>query len=158
MNSWYLLAQAGETGGESSTAPTGAEPAGGQGAPPPAETPAGQETQTITQQPDPGAPGPEVPKKQPSPLMQLMPFILIFAVIYIFMFRGPRKRQQEQQRMLQSLQKNTRVRTIGGIIGTIVDVRDEEVVLKIDEANNVKMRVARSAIGKVLTGEENQKS
>ena len=56
--------------------------------------------------------------------------------------------------MLDTMQKNSRVRTIGGIIGTIVDVRDDEVVIKIDEASNTKMRVTRSAIGKVYTDDD----
>jgi preprotein translocase subunit YajC len=55
--------------------------------------------------------------------------------------------------MLNSLQKNTRIRTIGGIIGTVVDVRDDEIILKIDESNNTKIRVLRNAISTVLTDE-----
>lgn len=84
----------------------------------------------------------------------LVPIALMLVVMYFFMFRGQRKRQREHQQMLDSVQKNARVRTIGGIIGTIVDVRDDEVVLKIDESTNTKMRVARSAIGKVLREED----
>lgn len=84
----------------------------------------------------------------------LFPIILIFVVMYFFMFRGQRKKQKEHRQMLESIQRNARVRTIGGIIGTVVDVRDDEVVIKIDESNNTKMHVARSAVGKVLTDEE----
>jgi len=76
-------------------------------------------------------------------------------VMYFFIFRGPRKRQEQQmQKMKTSLQRNVRVRTIGGIIGTVVDVREDEVVIKIDETNNTKMRVTMGAIGKVLAEEE----
>ena len=76
-------------------------------------------------------------------------------VMYFFIFRGPRKRQEQQmQKMKASLQRNARVRTIGGIIGTVVDVREDEVVIKIDETNNTKMRVTMGAIGKVLAEEE----
>ena len=79
-------------------------------------------------------------------------------VMYFFIFRGPRKRQEQQaQKMKASLQRNVRVRTIGGIIGTVVDVREDEVVIKIDETNNTKMRVTIGAIGKVL-GEEEDKN
>jgi len=53
--------------------------------------------------------------------------------------------------MVQSLQKNDKVRTIGGIIGTIVDVRDDEITLKIDESNNTKIKIATSAVGKNLS-------
>ena len=56
--------------------------------------------------------------------------------------------------MVQTLQKNDRVRTIGGIIGTVVDVKDDEVTLKIDESNNTKIKILSSAIGKNMSKEE----
>ena len=55
--------------------------------------------------------------------------------------------------MIQSLKKNDKVRTIGGIIGIVVDVKDDEVTLKVDESNNTKIKVAASAIGKNLSNE-----
>lgn len=103
---------------------------------------------------DPGEGVPETGnQRKVSPFMQFLPLILIFVVIYMFMLRGPRKQQQKQKQMVQALAKNDRVRTIGGIIGTVVDVRGDEVTLKIDEANNTKMRISASAIGKNLTQE-----
>lgn len=53
--------------------------------------------------------------------------------------------------MVQSLEKNDKVRTIGGIIGTVVDIKDDEITLKVDEASNTKIRIASSAIGKNLS-------
>ncbi len=52
--------------------------------------------------------------------------------------------------MVAALKKNDRVRTIGGILGTVLDVRDDEIVLKIDEATNTKMRIVPSAVATVL--------
>ena len=75
-------------------------------------------------------------------------FGLMFVVMYFLLFRGPRKKQQQHKQMVQSLEKNDRVRTIGGIIGTIVDINDDEVTLKVDESNNTKIKVATSAIGR----------
>jgi preprotein translocase subunit YajC len=89
-----------------------------------------------------------------SPWQQLLPFVIIMVVLYLIMLRGPRKQQREQKQMVQSLKKNDRVRTIGGIFGTVVDVRGDEVVLKIDEANNTKIRISTSAIGKNLSNAE----
>ncbi len=78
--------------------------------------------------------------------------LLIAMVFFVFMmFRGPRKKQQEHKKMVQSLQKNDRVRTIGGIYGTVVDVRDDEIVLKVDESSNTKIKVSPSAIGTRLS-------
>ncbi|KPK75787.1 MAG: hypothetical protein AMJ79_09695 [Phycisphaerae bacterium SM23_30] len=99
---------------------------------------------------DPGA-------QQRSPFSNIwIPLILMMLVMYFFIFRSPRKRQQQQlQKMRESLKRNARIRTIGGIMGTVVEVRDEEVVLKIDETNNTKMRVTVGAIAKVFgEGEE----
>ena len=85
--------------------------------------------------------------------MQLIFIVGIFVILYFIMFREPKKRQRQQQQMIQSLKKNDKVRTIGGIIGIVVDVKGDEVTLKVDESNNTKIKVAASAIGKNLSNE-----
>jgi len=104
-------------------------------------------TTTKTVAPDPKSPAQETPPPR-SPLMQFLPFILIFVVMYLILFRGPRKKQQQHKQMVQNLSKNDKVRTIGGIIGTVVDIKGDEVTLKVDESNNTKIKVIASAIGK----------
>jgi len=89
-----------------------------------------------------------------SSYMQLLFIGGIFVVMYFILFREPRKRQRQQQQMIQSIKKNDKVRTVGGIIGIVVDVKDDEIVLKVDESNNTKIRVMASAIGKNLSNEE----
>ncbi len=84
-------------------------------------------------------------------LMQMLPFILIIVVMYLFLFRGPKKKQAEHKKMLSSLQKNDRVRTIGGILGTVIDIKDDEVTLKVDESNNTKIKVTAGSIAAVLS-------
>ncbi len=76
---------------------------------------------------------------------------LMFVIMYLFIFRGPRKKQQKHKQMVQTLSKNDKVRTIGGIIGTVVDVKGDEITLKIDESNNTKIKIASSAIGRNLS-------
>ena len=87
-------------------------------------------------------------------LLRWLPLILLFVIMYVFLMRGPRKQQKEQKQMIQTLKKNDRVRTIGGIFGTVVDVRGDEVVLKVDEANNTKIRISTVAIARNLSSEE----
>ena len=114
----------------------------------------GQENKTSgTKIPAPGDPGQEAEKDQSKGIFDnpLVPIILMFVVMYFFLFRGPRKKQKAHKQMLGAMKKNDRVKTIGGILGTVVEVRDQEVVLKIDETNNVKMRFSRNAISTVLT-------
>ena len=116
--------------------------------------PVTSEGEAMTKVPsDSNAPAPQAAPPR-SPLLQFLPIILIFVVMYFLLFRGPRKKQQEHKKMVRSLEKNDRVRTIGGIIGTIVDVKDDEITLKIDESNNTKIKVASSAIGRNLSKEK----
>lgn len=116
------------------------------------DIPAGEQQQQQSSQQNGGpTPADDTAKPAPNPLMQLLPIILIFAVMYLFLFRGPKKKQQEHQKMVQALKKNDRVRTIGGILGTVMDVRDDEIVLKVDESTNTKMRVIPAAIAAVLS-------
>jgi len=101
------------------------------------------------------APGTEAAQKpQSSPYSMLIFVAAILIMMYFIMFREPKKRQKQHQQMVQSLKKNDRVRTIGGIFGTVVDIKGDEITLKIDEANNTKIKVAASAIGKNLMNEE----
>ena len=78
---------------------------------------------------------------------------LMCVMMYLLLFRGPRKKQQEHKKMVQTLSKNDKVRTIGGIIGTVVDIKDDEITLKVDESNNTKIKVLPSAIGRNVTKE-----
>ena len=80
----------------------------------------------------------------------LVPLVLVLIVFWWVMSRGRGKEKQRYEQMLNSLKKNDRVQTIGGILGTVVDVRGNEVVLKVDETNNVKMRFNRTAIKEVV--------
>jgi len=109
------------------------------------------QTTTQTAVPDePNEPG----KGSGSPFsMQIIFLGLIFVVMYIFMLRGPRKQQQKHKQMVQALAKNDRVRTIGGILGTVVDIKGDEVTLKVDESSNTKIKITTSAVGRNLTQE-----
>ncbi len=137
MDSLWILAQAG-----SQEAPSriGSEPVGTDG----------QSTTQVPGSPNTGPDG-TPPSKPGSSYTMLLLMIAVFVVMYMLLLRGPRKQQQQQKQMVQSLKKNDRVRTIGGIYGTVMDVKGDEVVLKIDEATNTKIHVSTSAIGKNLS-------
>jgi len=89
-------------------------------------------------------------KSQGNTMMALLPFILIFVVIWLFMIRPQSKKQKEVQAMLKSLQKGDKVVTIGGILGTIAGFKeaDDTVILKISD--NTKIEITRSAVAKKL--------
>ena len=107
-------------------------------------------THATVQTQDPNGLMPPVPTK-PSPWPQMILMGALFLMMYLMLFRGPRKKQQQQQQMIASLKKNDRVRTIGGIHGTVMEVKGDEVVLKIDESNNTRIRVSTSAIGATIS-------
>jgi len=89
-----------------------------------------------------------------SPAAQLFPFAIMIAVIAFLLLssRSQKKREQRQrEQMFSGLAKNDRVLTIGGVIGTIMSVKDTEVVLKVDETTNTKMTFVKSAIQRVIS-------
>jgi preprotein translocase subunit YajC len=74
----------------------------------------------------------------------LFMLVAIFGIFYFLMIRPESKRRKERQAMIDSLQRNDKVVTIGGLYGDVQDVHDDKVVIKI--AENVKVEVAKSAI------------
>ena len=108
-------------------------------------------TATTTALADPNAAPVKAPPK--SPIMTFLPLVRIGVMMYFLLLRGPRKQKKKKKEMVQSLQKNDKVQTIGGILGTIIDVKDDEITLKIDESNNTKMKVTAGAISKKVSKE-----
>jgi preprotein translocase subunit YajC len=84
-------------------------------------------------------------------LFQFLPILAIGAVFYFLVIAPANKQRKKQQEMIGSLKKGDRVLTTGGIYGTIQGVEAEVVYLKI--AENVKVKVARSAVSGVVTEE-----
>ena len=82
------------------------------------------------------------------------PLMLVLVVLWIFVIRSKRKQENERKGMLESLKKNDRIETIGGLLGTVVEVRDGEVIVKADENNNTKLRFRRSAIHRVIVEDD----
>lgn len=91
--------------------------------------------------PGPGGPG--------SMLMPIVFGMLLLMVMTTMM--SSRKEKKKRAALLGAIKKNDRVQTIGGIIGSVAEVRKDEVVLRVDESSNVRIRFAKSAISAVLT-------
>lgn len=81
-----------------------------------------------------------------------LPFLLlIFLVVMVGMtIFSQRREKKKRQALIESIGKNDRVVTIGGIIGTVVEIKENEVVLKVDESSNTRMRFSKSAIQGVV--------
>ena len=80
-------------------------------------------------------------------LMQLLPFIAMFAIMWFLLIKKKKKRQKETKQMQNSLQRGDEVITIGGIHGTIEAVDETSVFLKVAESTT--LRFDRQAVGRV---------
>jgi preprotein translocase subunit YajC len=87
----------------------------------------------------------------------MLPLVLILMLFMIMSSRSRKKQEAQKREMLENMKRGVRVQTIGGIIGNVVDVRDDRVQLKLDESNNTKVWFARSAINRVLGDEAEEK-
>ncbi len=81
-------------------------------------------------------------------MFTLVTFGLVFLIMYLLIIRPQNKRQKEQQKMLDALKKGDRVTTIGGIRGTIISIKDDTVVLKVDDST--KLEMSRSSVSSLL--------
>jgi preprotein translocase subunit YajC len=105
----------------------------------------GDAAQNAAQQ---GSPG--------SGLVSMLPMIVLFiAIMYFFLIRPNQKREKERREMLASLSKGDKVVTSGGIYGAIVGLTEKNVVLRISDEPLVKMKLARGAVSRVISRDEN---
>lgn len=79
-----------------------------------------------------------------NPIMSFVPLIVIFVIFYFMLIRPQKKKEQEHQKMLGNLAKNDEVVTSSGIHGTIINVKEKSVILRIDE--NVKIEIEKHCI------------
>jgi len=91
-----------------------------------------------------------------SSLMTFLPFIAIIAIFYFLIIRPQNKKQKETQKMLSALKKGDRVVTIGGIHGTIQSVKEQSVIIKVDD--NTKIEFNRGAVSGIEAAAKEDKS
>ena len=87
---------------------------------------------------------PEAAEQGGSPYSGLIMIALIFVVFWLFFIRPQNKRQKEEQKFRESLEKGDKVVTVGGIHGKVEEVKETTVMVSID--NNVKIEVEKSAL------------
>jgi preprotein translocase subunit YajC len=84
------------------------------------------------------------PQGAPSPLVQMLPIVLVMAIFFFLVVLPMRRRQQKIAAFQEGLKSGDKVITSGGIYGTISKV--DEKTLQLQIANNVRIEVARTAI------------
>jgi preprotein translocase subunit YajC len=88
------------------------------------------------------------------PMAFLIMMAIIFAIIYFLMILPQKKKQKETQNMLNNLKKGDKVVTIGGILGTVGNVKDNTVMVKI--ADNTVVEFKKTAIASVILDDKQQ--
>jgi preprotein translocase subunit YajC len=89
-----------------------------------------------------------------SSLFTFLPMILLMVFAYFLLLRPANRQRKEQQAMLASLKKNDKVITSGGLIGIVSGIKDDEVTLKVDDSSNVRLRVTKGSVVRVVREEE----
>ncbi|MGE5609603.1 MAG: preprotein translocase subunit YajC [Bacillota bacterium] len=82
--------------------------------------------------------------------------VIVLVIFYFFIIRSKRNQDRQREQMLAQLKRGDRIQTIGGILGTVVEARETEVLVKVDESSNTKIRFARSAIHRVVEEDKPQ--
>ena len=138
--------------GEALVAVSGSAEASAAAAAPAEAAPAAQATQTAQETAtETGAPA-GAPKPQPqSPgWMQLLPFVIIFALFYFMMIRPQQRKEKERRRMIEELRAGAKIVFAGGIVGTIAEATEKTFVV---ETTDGKMEILRSCVQGVLGAE-----
>ena len=86
----------------------------------------------------------------------ILMLVLMFGVFYFMLIRPENKRKKEAEQMRSSLRKGDKITTIGGIVGTIVDVKENNIVLE-TSADQVRIELAKWAVSSNETAAENAK-
>ncbi len=81
-------------------------------------------------------------------LMSILPFILIFVIMYFLILRPQRKQMKERQEMLANISRNDTVVTGGGIVGKVTKVIDDN-ELEVEIAKDTRVRAMRSLVAEV---------
>ncbi len=90
-------------------------------------------------------------------LFTFLPLILMVVLAYFLLFLPEKRRQKQHREWLEkSLKKNDEVVTSAGIIGIVTTIKEkeDEVVLKIDDSSNARLRVLKSTIIRIVAPKE----
>jgi preprotein translocase subunit YajC len=89
-----------------------------------------------------------------SALVTLLPLVLIFVALYFLMIRPQRRRMMQQRQLLESLEVGDEVVTVGGVLGVIREIDDDQLTLEV--APHTQIRVLRRAIAQKLVFDDEE--
>jgi len=94
---------------------------------------------------------------QPNPgagMANILFLVVIFGIFYFMLIRPQQKQQKKHHEMINNLNKNDEVVTLGGMHGTIINVKEKTFVLRVDD--NVKIEVDKSAISYIVKARQKE--
>ena len=86
-------------------------------------------------------------------MFQYLFILVLLALVWFMLIRPQRRRQQEAQRLLESIGVGKEIVTAGGLFGTVTVIEDDEV--RVEIADGVEVRVAKRAVAGVVSEDEN---
>lgn len=77
-------------------------------------------------------------------IAQFLPLIFLFVVFYFLLIRPQKKKQAEHKNLIEGLNKNDEVVTVGGMHGTVINVKEKTFVIRVDD--NVKVEIDKQSV------------
>lgn len=84
------------------------------------------------------------PDQAANPFVQMVPFLLIMGIFYVLVIQPEQKKQKQQKALIANVKKNDQIITSGGIHGTVVNVKQTTVTVRVDD--NAKLEIEKDAI------------
>lgn len=88
----------------------------------------------------------------PSLITSFIPILLLFVIFYFLLIRPQQKKQKQHQALISNLRRGDKIVTNGGLYGTVVDVKEHVIVLKI--ADDTKVELVKNAVATVIEKRE----
>jgi preprotein translocase subunit YajC len=84
-------------------------------------------------------------------ILQIVPFVLIFVIMWFLIIRPQQRRTKEHQEMIKNVRRGDTVVTSGGIVGKVTKVLDDMPDIEVEIADGVRVKVARAMVSEVRT-------
>jgi preprotein translocase subunit YajC len=87
---------------------------------------------------------------QGNPMMQFLPLLIImFAIMYFLIIRPQKQKEKKRLELISNVRKQDRIVTSGGLHGVVTSVKENEVLIRVDDAKDVKLKIDKGAITSV---------
>ncbi len=87
---------------------------------------------------------------QGNPMMQFLPvMIIMFAVMYFLIIRPQKQKEKKRQELISNVRKQDRIVTVGGVHGVVTSVKENEIIARVDDSKDIKIKIDKSAITSV---------